>query len=202
MPERMKRALAKAAAAKADAPPAKAAKADPPTKVADVPPLGAIDSVQVAALDAEHDACAAALAAMAEAPNKKNIEKVIASYVAHFAHEEALLDEHLYGAAAKAASSDASGGGGFSKEASMRKSHYADHQRMIGDLRARAAALPAGGPSSGPKAWIHATGGSEKPAAFVDRVLRAFENHANKYDAAYAEPLAAQLGEATPVPVL
>ena len=198
MPERMKRALASADAGKEGAPEstkrptAATTTAAPPSKVADVAPLAAIDSVKVAALDAEHDACATALAAMAEAPNRENIEKVVEAYTAHFAHEEALLDEHLYTAAATSAEA----GGGFSAEASARRSHFADHQRMLGDLRARAAGLPAGGPTTGPKAWIHTTTGGETAAAFVDRVLRAFEHHANVYDAAYAEPLAERLGEA------
>ena len=34
------------------------------------------------------------------------------------------------------------------------------------------------------------------PEAFVDKVLRSFEAHANRYDAAYAAPLAAKLREA------
>lgn len=179
MPKRMKRA---------------AAKASQPSSVSEVTPLCAIDSVRVASLDAEHELCTAALGRMAEAPNRENIERVIEAYATHFAHEEAMLDEHVYAAADGA-------DGGFSAEASARRSHFADHKRMLGDLRARAAALPSGGPASGPKAWIHTTSGGESAAAFVDRVLRAFEHHANVYDAAYAEPLASRLGEMAAVAV-
>ena len=196
MPERMKRALAKEAAAAAAA----------PAESSGVEPLGSIESVHVPALDAEHEECAAALAKLAEAPTREAIEKVIDAYTAHFEHEERLLDEHLYteaaaeaAAAAAAAGGNAakSGAGGFSAAASMRRSHYADHKRMIVDLRVRAAALPSGGPPSGPKAWVHVPNG-EAPEVFVDKVLRAFEAHANRYDAAYAAPLAAKLSEAVP----
>lgn len=201
MPERMKRALAKEAAA-ATAPTAKSG---------GVEPLGSIESVHVPALDAEHEECAAALAKLSEAPTREAIEKVIEAYAAHFEHEERLLDEHLYKeAAAEAAAaggdlaksgskSGAAGAGGFSAAASMRRSHYADHKRMLVDLRVRAAALPAGGPASGPKAWVHVPNG-EAPEVFVDKVLRSFEAHANRYDAAYAAPLAAKLSEAQAVP--
>jgi len=164
MPERMKRALAKDSAPQA------------------VAPLAAIHSVHVDDLDAEHEQCAAALAELTKAPTRAAIERVLEAYTAHFAHEEAMLDTHLYTAAATATAET----GGFSKEASMRRSHYADHEKMLRELRSTAAALPA-------------TGGSA-PAAFVDSVLRAFENHANVYDAAYAEPLAAKLRDVRAVP--
>ena len=151
----------------------------------DVAPLAKIDSVHVAALDAEHEACAAALARLAEAPTKEAIAAVVAAYEAHFAHEEALLDEHLYASAAAKS-------GGFDAAGSARRSHFADHKRMLADLERRAAALPAGGGTT------HVPDG-EAPAVFVDRVLRSFEQHANVYDAAYAQPLAAKLREAEAV---
>mmetsp|Transcript_23523 Transcript_23523/g.60128 ORF Transcript_23523/g.60128 Transcript_23523/m.60128 type:complete len:383 (-) Transcript_23523:373-1521(-) len=196
MPERMKRAKAKRELSSAPIEQTKRVAALATTSTEDVAPLATIHSVHVAELDQEHEQCAAALAGLIEAPTREAILRVVDAYTAHFAHEEALLDEHLYTAAATAAASE----GSFSKEASMRKSHYADHQRMIGDLKARAVSLPAGGPTCGPKAWIHTPNG-ESPAVFVNRVLRAFEQHANVYDAAYAEPLAAQLGEVAAVPV-
>jgi len=195
MPKRMKRALAKEGKESGSA-------AASPRK-AEVASLAAIHSVHVDALDAEHEECAVALAALKECPNHEAIKRVLDVYSAHFAHEEEMLDTHLYAEAAGAAAGSGggtAGGGGFSAAASMRRSHYSDHQRMLGDLRARAAMLPAGGPASGPKAWIHAVGGGEGAAAFVDRVLRAFENHANVYDATYAEPLSAKLREAEAVP--
>ena len=180
MPERMKRAL--------EQPPAPPA----PPKTEGVAPLAAIESVHVEALDAEHEECAAALARLAEAPTREAIEGVIAAYTEHFAHEEALLDEHLYTPEATAAGK----AGGFSAAAGQRRSHFADHKRLLVDLQLRAAALPSGGPPTGPKAWIHIPGG-EKPDVFVDKVLRSFEQHANVYDASYAAPLAAKLAEAS-----
>ena len=164
----------------------------PTTSVA---PLADIISVHIEELDAEHAKCAAALAELRESPTREVILRVVEAYTAHFQHEEMLLDQHLYTPAATAADSS----GGFNAAASARRSHYVDHERMLGDLRARAKELPAGGPPSGPKAWIYAA--SEAPAAFVDRVLRSFEQHANSYDAAYAEELVARLHEAEAVPV-
>jgi len=181
MPKRMRVALEPAAT---PVPSEFTSNKTPTTAVA---PLSAIETVHVAALDAEHEECEAALAALRECPTREAIMSVIEAYSKHFKHEEELLDQHLY-------ATDASSGDGFSTAASARRSHFADHQRMIGELRARASQLPEGGPSSGPKAWIYAS--SEAPAAFVHRMLRAFENHANLYDTAYAAPLAARLREA------
>ena len=164
-----------------------------------VEPLAPIESVHIPDLDAEHEACAAALSRLAQAPSREAIEAVIEAYDAHFANEERLLDVHLYGEAATGGGGTGGGGGGFSAAASMRRSHFADHKRMLIDLRVRAAALPSGGPASGPKAWVHVPNG-EAPEAFVDKVLRSFEEHANRYDAAYAAPLAAKLREAQAVP--
>ena len=161
----MRRALAGAAAAELD----KTAAAAP----AAVAPLADIHSVHVPELDAEHEACAAALADFARSPTRAAIEAVVQAYESHFEHEEALLDAHLYADVADGA------GSGFSAEASARRSHYADHERMLSELRQRAAAMPAAGGAA--------------TAAFVDSVLRTFENHANVYDASYAKPLAAKL---------
>jgi len=172
MPERMKRAAAKKAAG-----PAKAAKADPPAKVADVAPLAAIDSVHVAALDAEHDACAAALAAMAEAPSRENIEKVIEAYSAHFAHEEKLLDQHLYADARQAT--------GFSADKGARTSHFGDHEAMLGALRKLVAA----------RAGLNESLASISVAE-VQQIAVDFERHATSYDGSYADRLSAAMAAA------
>jgi len=161
-----------AASAGASAAPAATAAA-----AATIAPLAPIESVQVAELDAQHDACASALAKLAAVPTRGALERVLRVYKRHFEHEEMLLDRHLYSAAAKASAA----GVGFSAEASARRSHYADHERMLSELRAQVAALPSAEHTA--------------PPAFVDKVLRDFEYHANVYDANYAEPLAARLRE-------
>lgn len=91
-------------------------------------------------------------------------------YEAHFAHEEALLDTHLYPDVASGSD------GSFSAAAGARKSHYADHARLLADIRKQLA-----------------TGQPETPATLVSKVLRDFENHANVYDAMYTDPLAERL---------
>jgi len=193
MPKRMKRALAAKAAPKPESD--ELASYTNKTPTTSVAPLAEIHSVHIPDLDEEHEECGAALAQMRDAPTKEAILRVIEAYTKHFAHEEALLDQHLYTKDAMEASSS----GSFSAAASARRSHFADHQKMIGELRARAAQLPEGGPQTGPKAWIYAD--TEAPAAFVHRILRSFEHHANVYDANYSEPLAARLKEAEAVPV-
>lgn len=114
--------------------------------------------------------CAQALAAFAKFRDYDSLEAVLDAYEAHFAHEETLLDAHLYPEVA------AGGGAGFSASAGARKSHYADHARLLSDIRKQLA-----------------TGKPEIPALFASKVLRDFENHANVYDAMYTDPLAERL---------
>ena len=125
-------------------------------------------------LDDEHEECAAALAALAASRAAAALRDVIAAYEAHFAHEEELLDAHLYtGVVAKQAGG---GGGGFDADAGARTSHFTDHTRLLDALKAQAA-----------------RGGETVPAAFVDATLRGFETHANTYDDKYAARLAAAM---------
>lgn len=142
----------------------------------EVAPLMLIDSVGVAQLDAEHERCVLALSVLNSCPSREAIEAVIEAYRAHFANEEALLDTHLYAGAVEAHAT-----GGFSADASARRSHFADHARMLSELQQAAQGLT--------------SEESRVPASFVDDTLRSFERHANTYDAAYAERLAARLRE-------
>ena len=153
--------------------PNKKAKAEASKPVA---PVGAIHSVKVAELDDEHEICSAALDELARAPTRLALERVIKAYEGHFAHEESLLDTHLY---ADAASGKASNG--FSAEASKRKTHYADHTRMLKELNTMVESLP--------------SETAAVPSSFCDKVLRDFENHANKFDM-YGDELAAKLAAA------
>lgn len=136
-----------------------------PKALAEVAPLGPIQSVKVQALDDEHAVCAAALQQLAQSPTPAALEKVIEAYQAHFAHEEALLDQYVFDEAAT--------GGGFSAASGKRKSHFADHKRLLGELKG-------------------ALGSSTVPASVVDMAFRGFEAHANTYDN-YGEQLEAAL---------
>uniref|UniRef100_A0A7S0JH62 Hemerythrin-like domain-containing protein n=1 Tax=Calcidiscus leptoporus TaxID=127549 RepID=A0A7S0JH62_9EUKA len=131
-----------------------------------------VPSVKVAVLDEEHAECEAALALLAERQDAEALRTLLSAYEKHFAHEEALLDAHLYEEAGAAA-------GGFSAAAGQRRSHFADHKRLLAELDG---ALQAAN--------------DLVPARFVDAVLRSFEQHANMYDTTYAEPLARALAAA------
>lgn len=127
----------------------------------------------MAELDEEHDECEGVLNALAANRDAPSIAAVIAAYESHFAHEEALLDEHLYAAVVQHGA-----GGGFNVDASTRNSHYEDHARMLRELRALHAAAAKGTPL---------------PADAIDSVLRDFEKHATRYDGNYATKLSNSL---------
>ena len=117
--------------------------AEPTTPTADddvlIAPLQPTASVLVAALDADHSACDAALEQLRTLRDGASAALVLNAYETHFAREEALLDAHLYQAAAAAEAAKVAGGNGsvsaFSAEASARASHRNDHKRMLTDLR-------------------------------------------------------------------
>ena len=117
--------------------------AEPTTPTADddvlIAPLQPTASVLVAALDADHSACDAALEQLRTLRDGASAALVLNAYETHFAREEALLDAHLYQAAAAAEAAEVAGGNGnvsaFSAEASARASHRNDHKRMLTDLR-------------------------------------------------------------------
>jgi hypothetical protein len=153
-----------------------------------------IQSVSIAALDAEHAACTAALQQLASTHSFAALEQVLRAYEAHFSHEETLLDTYLWQEAAATAAAGGAAGGGFDKNASMRSSHFADHARMLRELA----------PSHVERE--EATGGDaprkeegELPRAIVERALRDFEAHANRYDS-YGDELGAALRRAGAAP--
>lgn len=139
-----------------------------------IAPLTATPSVNVLVLDEQHERCEAALAALASKRDGEALRALIGEYEAHFAAEESMLDAHLY-----AAVLDGAAGGGFNADRSARTSHFADHQRMIAELKAAEAST---------------ADGRRMPRVAVDKVLRDFEAHASRYDVAYAERLSAALG--------
>ena len=154
MPERMRRALSSAATT--DAP-------------ATIAPLGPIDSVHVEEMDREHEQCASALAELVKAPTVEAIGRVLAAYTAHFQHEEALLDQHLYAGVDDAA--------GFSADKGARTSHFADHERMLAGIRE----------------ILSCANADNVPASEVRRLQSQFEKHATAYDGGYADRLSAAI---------
>jgi len=157
-----------------------------------------VPSVRVEAMDREHALCAEALDRLAADRSAAAARAVVEAYRAHFAHEEALLDEHVYKQAAREAqwAAGATGGGGgasgvggagaaggFSADAGARKSHWADHARLLAGVEALCDGCASGGGS----------GGAVIDAAAVSAVAADFERHARLYDGAYADRLSAAL---------
>jgi len=132
-----------------------------------------VASVGNAEMDDEHELCAAALAALQDQPSAGTLAVVFDVISDHFAHEEELLDTHIYTARAM-------GGGGFSALENMRRSHYRDHQRILDSIAEPLAAVQAG----------KLAGVDED---LVTRVIESFEKHADLYDGGYAVDLAAAL---------
>lgn len=136
--------------------------------------LAQLPSVQVPQLDAEHEACAAALRELIASPTRAALEAVASAFTVHFGHEEAMLDEFLYGAQPQAA------GGGFDLDRNQRSSHWADHKRQLDVLHKEMIALE------------NRCGHDQVPTAAVEEIVRDFEQHAVRYDS-YGERLAAAI---------
>lgn len=140
-----------------------------------IAPLSDIESVKNKDLDAEHEECTAALNVLAQSLEPSALDAVCRVFQRHFKHEEDMLNEHLYGPEEKRQKKE----GGTSLLLDSRRSHYRDHEKMIQkvqDEHSRAV-----------------KDGSLISSAFVNRLFRDFEHHANVYDAFYAEKLSSAL---------
>uniref|UniRef100_A0A7S3EY25 Hemerythrin-like domain-containing protein n=1 Tax=Haptolina ericina TaxID=156174 RepID=A0A7S3EY25_9EUKA len=135
-----------------------------------------VPSVKVAVLDEEHARCEAALVQLAERRDSAALRQLLCAYEEHFAHEEALLDQHLYAGVKQE--------GGFSADKSARSSHFADHERMLSEIRA----LLLLGSDSLDDAISDAISAAE-----VQRLTAEFERHATAYDGGYADRLSAAM---------
>lgn len=140
-------------------------------------PVSKVASVKVAVLDEEHERCEAALARLAEKRNVLCLRELLSAYEEHFAHEEALLDKHMY--------ADVTTATGFSADKGARTSHFADHEAMLSALRKL---LSARGGLSEELASVS--------AAEVQQLAGDFEKHATSYDGAYADRLSAAMAAA------
>lgn len=138
-------------------------------------PLSGIDSVKNDDLDAEHEECAAALDALAKTLEPSALDAVHSVFVRHFQHEEDLLNQHVYAVEEKRQKTE----GGTSLLLDSKRSHYRDHEKMLKKVKEEhSRTLKDGGLVS---------------SAFVNRLFRDFEHHANVYDGFYADKLAAAL---------
>jgi len=168
--------------------------ADVSTRI--VEPLGEIQPTGVAAMDKEHEECARVLEELRDKRSLEALASVKRCLESHFAHEEQMLDESLYSTAAgnkrksMMEGADKMGGkengaSGFSAEAGARKSHYADHARMLRAIQGaihEAIQSSLGNAQDAPEGLV--------TEAFVDGLLRDFEAHASRYDDAYRVPAA------------
>ena len=134
-----------------------------------------LESVKVAEMDEEHERCADAMEVLCRDRTASSLRRVLREFETHFRHEEELLDEHLY--------SDVVGGGaatGFSADTSARKSHFADHKRILTDIRQECERINSEA----------ADEGAVVPEAFAAKVVAEFEKHADQYDGHYADRMA------------
>lgn len=134
-------------------------------------------SVKVDVMDEEHERCAAALTELGERRTVEALRELMAVCAAHFEHEEAILDRHLY-----AEASARGGGNAFSVDAGARRSHYADHARVLSAMRQSIDA---------------ATAASRQrvPVAVVKELMQEFKRHTDEYDASYADRLATAMAQ-------
>merc|ERR1711998_827428 len=142
-----------------------------------------VPSVKVDVLDEEHERCESSLALLRRltdpavvSSKRQQIEEalrgLLTAYQEHFAHEEALLDEHLYSALTQDT--------GFSADKGARTSHFADHQTMLSTVRALLDDV------------------SSVTASDVLRLVTEFKSHATSCDGSYADRLSAAMANTQP----
>lgn len=147
-----------------------------------------LSSVSVDEMDEEHERCADAMEVLCRERTLLSLQRVLAEFTMHFGHEEEMLDEHLYAAVAPGGSSAA---GGFSADGSARKSHFADHKRILNEIRQECVRCNSSGAAA-------AEEGLPEPLVsevFAAKVVADFERHADQYDGHYAERMAASIAK-------
>lgn len=141
----------------------------------EIAPLSGIESVKNDDLDAEHEECVAALNALADSREPRALDTIHSVFVKHFQHEESMLNAHLYAVEEERLKKE----GGTSLLLDSRRSHYSDHEKMLQKVKAEHSEA--------------VQDGRLVSSAFIDRLFRDFEHHANIYDGHYADKLAAAL---------
>merc|ERR1712153_76161 len=127
-------------------------------------------------MDEQHELCAGALAQLQRTRTVAALEQVLKIYELHFGQEEQLLDQHLY-----ANVKDQAQTAGFDADASSRRTHFADHARMIRNIKQQIRSMKS------------EAADVRLAAQFVSQVLRDFEEHADRYDGSYAERMASSI---------
>lgn len=116
-----------------------------------------IASVQVPSMDDEHEECAVALRRLASERSASSLELALQCIGSHFAHEESLFEEYGFG-------------GHVNDRFSAKKSHIEDHRRMTRKIEEQLA-----------------RGAQTVPSDVIREILQDFHDHANKFDASYAD---------------
>mmetsp|Transcript_3540 Transcript_3540/g.6312 ORF Transcript_3540/g.6312 Transcript_3540/m.6312 type:complete len:336 (-) Transcript_3540:88-1095(-) len=119
-------------------------------------------SVQVPSMDDEHEECAVALRRLATERSASSLQLALQCIAEHFEHEEALFEEYGFG-------------GHVNDRFSAKKSHIEDHRRMTRKIEEQLA-----------------RGSKTVPSDIIREVLQDFHDHANKFDASYAEFLSSK----------
>lgn len=139
-----------------------------------------LESVKVAEMDEEHERCADAMEVLVRDRTAASLQRVLREFETHFRHEEELLDQHLY--------SEILGGGsvgGFSADTSARKSHFADHTRILADIKHECERCNS----------LADADGAVVSEAFATQVVAEFEKHADHYDGHYADRMAESIAK-------
>jgi hemerythrin len=143
--------------------------------------MKAVSSVNVASLDAEHEACVDALNLLRIQRTPLALQQLHACISAHFAHEEELLTEHEWGV----------GPGGNTQFSAMR-THVADHRRLLKAMQAESKRMARAGGGAVAGQRVGRGGQGAVSAEFIRTMMRDFEAHADQYDNHYADHLSSR----------
>lgn len=124
-----------------------------------------VPSVNMPEMDHEHEECTASYNKLILTRSRSALQELHAVLQRHFEHEEAMLDSGLY--------KDAQHETGFSANASARRSHYADHARLLKAMQV-----------------VLDEGCDQISDGFIASAAAAFHNHASVYDCHYASQIA------------
>lgn len=130
-----------------------------------VNPMQHVASVDVPEMDDEHEDCVIALNLLATERTQASLTNAITVVQDHFSHEEKLLDSTMY-QSVSSSSTD-----GFSADANSRKTHYADHVRIISLMRSGLDAKQTNQSSN-----------QRVSARLIRGIMNEFEQHAGLYD--------------------
>lgn len=117
-------------------------------------------------MDEEHAACVRALNRLADKRDLGSLRECLAVLAEHFKDEESLLDKTMYAAVVGSPAPR-----GFSADKDSRKTHYADHSRLLKAMRKELSSA--------------SQTGYRVPSGFIQSLMLDFSRHADKYDKHY-----------------